>query len=80
MDPMVGRLVEACGGRSFKEVSKEMGGNTDLVRKWAAGYCLPTAYNLRLFCTVTGTSADWILGLSEERELAPSEALDIEKE
>ena len=64
------RFEEACmrSGMSKDEIARKMGcGRNTLIA--TSGHCGIHITYLAKFCALTGTSADWLLGLSKERKL-----------
>lgn len=49
------------------QLANEIGVSRWVVSKWVQGHQCPSCYNLYLICLVTGVSADWLLGLKEEK-------------
>lgn len=60
-------LKAAAGTPITNERHKRCGLHQNVVR-WEKGYNMPRTAQLRLVCEVLGVSADWLLGLQEERK------------
>ena len=54
-------------GDSFKGFAHVLGIYPSYVHKWVNGEAIPTARYLCAICRYYGVTADWLLGLTDER-------------
>lgn len=57
------RLKEIMKGRSYREWAQILGVNLSTVNAWLNGQTVPKMNYLKAICKMTGTSADYILGI-----------------
>lgn len=61
-------ILEETGMAQY-EMAKLIGVNPHLVSNWTNKYVFPNAQTIIRICKAFHVSADWLLGLSDEREL-----------
>ena len=62
------RILRAERGMNRSRFGRELcGTSSGLVKHWEAGRNAPTAYFLFRLAQACGVSADWLLGLTDER-------------
>ena len=72
------RLKELRGTRSQSEVADLLGIKQNAWSRYELGAATPGADMLIQICTTFGVSADWLLGLSDDRGgVSPSEASEL---
>ena len=63
------RLKELRGGMSQRDFAIKIGANQQTYSNWEAGRKDPASSVLPSIATTMGVSIDWLLGLSDRREL-----------
>lgn len=58
------RLLELQKNKTQKEFAKEIGVPLTSYTNWLLGISLPKLEHIKRICEVTGTSSDWLLGIS----------------
>lgn len=53
---------------TYREIAEDLHIELRAVSQWCTDYVFPSAQSIIKICTVYDVSADWLLGLSDERK------------
>ena len=67
------KLLKSERNLSNSQLSMDSGLSKTTVDNWDKGTIIPNAYSLAVLCVFFDVSADWLLGLSDVREIKKNE-------